>query len=802
MNGTQEANSPVGRRRVRWCTPILAWLAVCASAVAAGPKWWDEAWPYRVRINCQPDEGDVAWVQVTLANRTTPDGRDLRLVDPDGSLRNFEVIHHDPQRSTLIQFKVPPDERLATWLYYGNGQAPRITTLNPEFDAWQAAWTAWKAGQAERQAALKERDALDAELKRLRADLKRAQQAGADVTPLERRIAKLTQELDALGIPNSSTAPPKPEAWYPRRGVLLRVYRKVKEEHPQTLTALRKLIHNGELEGACFCRGISDGFNRFGPSEHYISEYEGHLKIDEAGEYAFCTASDDGSWVRINDRTVIEWPGTHGWGGSEHGEKNAAVRLKRGVVRVQYYHEEGTGAQMAFLGWKPPNAEQFSGIPADAWLSARPARAAGYEAREKPLLAVPEAGVLNTYWVRDSDDRQATLVEFRSRSQSRAGEIAETRWSFGDGLEAEGEQVRHVYFRTGRPEVMLTVVDEHGNTDSAACRPRIFQVDVKARYFRYGNAGQYAKVAAGYDVERMAQQDLQLCAEFWEYLEKWAEHARAVEAFVRRFPQSPAVPRFATSAAKAYAQPEAYDPQRADAMYTLALDSAQTPRERLELTWRRALVLAWGLEDYDQARELLNDVLDKTKEKPNRPLHRLHRQAVIGMGDVALLSGEYEQAERLYRQAQEMDERNMEQAEMLAKTGSYSYTLEDLLARDEFDWALRVLDHWEDEVPIQKLEGYTFFWRGKVLYVQKPQLLALRYLELAERVTPQAVHVPEAVWLRANCLLALERHEEALAQFQRIRREFTESGFFERAAERIDTCEAKLSPAGAEDTEG
>ncbi|MFH1748688.1 MAG: PKD domain-containing protein [Planctomycetota bacterium] len=721
-----------------WATAIIL---LCATTAVAGPPWWNDAWPFRVRINCRPEAGDVAWVRVTLADHTTPDGHDLRLVDADGQPRSFEIIHHDPRRSTLLQFRVPPDERLATWLYYGNTQAPRVKTLNPEFEAWQTTWNEWKR--------------------------------------------------DPAGRPS----PPKPATWYPRRGILLRIYRKAKPEHPATLPALRKLIHAAELEGACFRDSISDGFNRFGPSENYVSVYEGYLQIDQPGEYAFCTASDDGSWVRVNDRTIVEWPGPHGWGGSERGEKHGVVRLKAGVARVQYFQEEGTGDQMAFLGWRPPDAEQFSAIPGEAWLSVRTASANEYEARDKPVLAVPEALVLNTYWVRDTDGHQATLVEFRSHGSN----VAQARWSFGDGLEATGHELRHVYFRTGRPEVTLTVTDKHGNTDQATCQPRIFQVDVKTRYFRYGNAEQYAQAATGYDVQHMAADDLLLYVEFWTCLEKWPELVRAAEALLRRFPDLPEAPQVAADAARACSQPRAYDPQRAAKLYELVLDTATNRDDHLELSCQRAHILAWGLGEFALARELYDHVLTETADSSDHPMQQLRRRAVIGLGDVALLSGDYPDAERQYRKAQTLSEREIKQPEMLAKAGGYSYTLEDLLARNEFDWALVALDRWEDDAPLQKLEGFTFFWRGKITFVQQPGPLALRYLELAERVAPKATHVPEAVWLRANCLLALKRYDKALTQFQRIRVEFTESDYFVQAAEKIDTCQAALGSEDAGD---
>lgn len=778
--------------------PLLLVIAVaCAAAPAAPPQWWHQDWPYRVRIECEPGEGDVGAVRVTLAGRTTKDGRDLRLIDADGQLRNFELLHHDPRLSTLIQFKVPLGESLKTWLYYGNMQAGPINTLNPQFDAWQETWNAWKEKSNHRQKVLQKRQMHKDELIRLRRRLDRARRAGGETTRLRRRIAKLEQELEALTVTELAPAPNKPAAWYPRRGVLLRVYRKATEVHPKTLTALRRLIRSSSLEGASFCGGISDGFNRFGPSDHYISVYEGYLRIDQPGTYQFCTVSDDGSWVRINDRAVVEWPGGHGWQGAEHGQRHGEIKLKKGVARVQYYHEEGEGAQMAFLGWKPPDAERFRGIPRGRWLAVRTARAVGHQARDRPIIAVPLARVLNTYWVRDSDDRQATLVEFRDRSRSSAGRIVQRRWSLGDGLEAEGAKLKHVYFRTDRPEVTLTVVDARGNTDSVACSPDIFYVDVKARYFSYGSSKQYREAAAGYDVERMDREDLQLYVEFWGYLEEWSEHVRAVEALIRRFPELPAIPQLAASAARGCTQPDAYDPQRAEQFYRIALRGVETALERAEMDLRLAEVVAWGLEDYDRAKELLNAVLAVAEAKARPAFLRLRRRALIGLGDVALLSGQYEEAERFYRQVQNPAKEPVKQAEMLAKTGGYGYTVMDLLARGEFEWAIKTLDRWEDEFPVQKLEGYTFFLRGKVLFVQRPGRLALTYLQLAKRVSPRAVHVPETVWLRANCLLAMERYAEALAEFERIRSDFTQSEFFQQAAEKINVCHSGLAGAAA-----
>ena len=149
--------------------------------------------------------------------------------------------------------------------------------------------------------------------------------------------------------------------------------------------------------------------------------------------------------------------------------------------------------------------------------------------------------------------------------------------------------------------------------------------------------------------------------------------------------------------------------------------------------------------------------------------------------------------------------RKPDQPEELAKLGSYPYAVDDLIGRREYEYALLLLDQWEDEFPVQKLDGNSFFLRGKILYLQKPDELALHFLDLAERIDPKAAHVPDALWLHAECLKDLGRFDQALACYARIRSDFTTSDYFARAAERITFCTGKLKspvrPPGRRATE-
>jgi len=816
---------------------LLGLILAPPAARAQTSDWWNPNWPYRVRIDCPAGPGDVAFTTVILADRTTDTGRDLRLIDVAGQPVPFEIVHHDPQYKTLLAFRAPPDEAATVHLYYGNTRAQAFDTSR------QTGAAAAKAAEVrnERKRVLQLRQnltvqqrGLERRLEQLRAQADAAKASGqvaeTALTDVARAVQQVVKQLEDvkkqlanLPAPSEPIQPEDPSHWQIRRGLLLRVYRKAQPVEPKTLADLKQLAARSALEGAGFRRAISDGFNPFGESTEFISYYNGYLQIDEPGEYAFCSASDDGSWIVVNGRTILDWPGPHDWRGAGRGQRNGRITLQPGLARVEYYHEQMIGPTMAFMGWRPPGQDHFSAIPPDRWLSVRPATVAGYQARKKPLFALAEVQVVNTWWVRDSDDQQAALVQCTDRSLCATGRITGREWSFGDGLTGVGGNLRHVYFRAGRPQIELTVTDNRGNRDTVRCSPPIFKIDVQAGEFQYGNEKQYVQNAAGYDVARMQRDDLEAYAEFWRHLERWDELGKAATAYLERFGDSAAAPRLAAAAAQAYLSSKQYDPSRADGLLARAIAGTKDAKARQDLLLKRARVLTWEIGDYPAAEDVLRGlVLSARLAQQDPPRHialleppsasqparatspatplsvddlpkDLARPVLVATGDLALLTGDRDTAAARYKQAERIVARPLAKPEETAKEGIYPYSVEDFLERGEFEWACKTLDQWEDELPSAKLDGHTIFLRGKVLFVEQPGPQAVRYLSLAQQVAPRAVFVPEALWLHANCLMATGRYQEALVQLQRIRADFTRSEFFAQAAEKIKQCETKLN---------
>ena len=829
---------------------LLVLLSLCyerdAVAAEATQPWWNAAWPYRTTIGCPGGEGDVAQATVTLAGRTTPDGRDLRLIDAAGRTVPFEILYHDPDLSTVLCFRATSDKPHTVWLYHGKKDAPAIDTRAPDPAEHQDAMARWNADQATRRDVIQKRKLIEDQLQAITKSIAHANQAASrpaaqptttaasppqttqpiaapsppDLAALRQREVVLRSELEKLVLSPEQPQPAPQQPWQRKRGVLLKIYRKARNENPADLATYRTLLSQSTLEGAGFREGISDGFNPFGTSLHYMSVYEGFLNIEKAGKYGFCTVSDDGSGVYINGSKIVEWYGPHGWGGSERGEKSGTIDLPQGVAVVSYLHENATPTQMAYLGWKPPGGAGFVPIPPAMWLSVRSARPTSVEARDKPLLADATLSIVSTLFIPNTDDRQATMLVAQNQSVSKAGKVVKAIWDMGDGVTCDGQKVEHVYFRLGRPIVTLTVTDDKGNSDTVRLAANVFQVDVVANYFATGNPDAYVKIASKYDPQKLARDDLEGLTEACFRTDQFMPHLAAASAFVTRFPKDKEVARIASDAAVTLLRPGVYNAARAEKMLATAIDATDDGLTEGELTLRRASILAWELGQPDAAAPLYESLYDATRaaaedpklaalvrkiaertakqhakrpqrRKPSGPEERvrtLARSSLIGLGDVALLSDDRNTAAALYAEARKLDLRPIPRPEEMAKLGTYPFMVEDLLARGEHETALDQIDEWENLFPSQRSEGWTQYWRGKVLFVQQPGPRALRYLELCERLSPTAVFVPESLWLRANCLVALNRHAEALALLQRIRSDFTTSEYFQKAPELIAEC--------------
>ncbi|HJT76442.1 MAG TPA: hypothetical protein VJ739_04500, partial [Gemmataceae bacterium] len=198
------------------------------------------------------------------------------------------------------------------------------------------------------------------------------------------KAARAPERVIDNGPPGSG--PPK-SAWVPHAGLVLQTWRRPEGDNPRTIEDMAKLMAGSKAkDGGRYQRRIADGYNPFGSSDYYISIYRGWMRIPAAGQYGFCTASNEASFSFMDGKPLVHWPGRHTAERGIHGEKNATVTLTAGLHYVEYYHEEVTLEQMAFLGWRPPGAAAFGGIPEAVYTAPHQTAVTAYETPSGPLL--------------------------------------------------------------------------------------------------------------------------------------------------------------------------------------------------------------------------------------------------------------------------------------------------------------------------------------------------------------------------------------------------------------------------------
>jgi len=157
--------------------------------------------------------------------------------------------------------------------------------------------------------------------------------------------------------------------------------------------------------------------------------------------------SNEASFSFLDGKELIHWPGRHTVDRGIRGEVNTLVELTAGLHYLEYYHEEVTLEQMAFLGWRPSADDgPFAPIPESFYTAPHEGVVKGYESPKGPL-ATFEPVISDSVWLAERSEGQYTRVVFQAGVGLPAGTTYE--WDFGDGQKASGAKVEHVYLTLG-----------------------------------------------------------------------------------------------------------------------------------------------------------------------------------------------------------------------------------------------------------------------------------------------------------------------------------------------------------------
>lgn len=593
---------------------------------------------------------------------------------------------------------------------------------------------------------------------------------------------------------NNPNAEKMEDKWHPECGMFLLTRRKSRPNfHPQNWLEMEGLIADSvELDGGRFQRRISNGYNPFGLSDGYLSIYKGYINIPEAGKYGFATVSDEASFLFIDGKLVVSWPGQHTHGGGERGEHHGEIELKSGLHDIEYYHEDGTGEQMAYVAWKRPQDDRYKPIPKKAYPGALRAKAGRCQKRGQKLVAdfIPQK--VNSIWVEDWV--QYTLIRFQHLSKNGSEDVNSVRWDFGDGVtssewsQSHSEEAlsrsapQHVYLSVGKYPVKLTVADDAGNTDTMQITINVHYDDAKRA--AVGNIKEYYELVKNYPLEDLNMEDLWQMGQFHYRQRGYAEAIKVGRLFFEKYGTSAQNRGY-----QAYLMTA--DLLMKDRNFAVAIEIYKQIDETYNVpAWRLTAGMRIGdiylIEGkYDDALKQYQSLLQSFNKK--RGTKKLIKILYLHLGDAYRCKRDFEAARQAYY---EMDKLKTQQPDFdkeleLVKTGSLIETVEYYLSEDETESALKIIDRLEWKFPQEKMTGYSSFLRGKAHFIAGNNWDAIDSFKDSMAVEKNELHLQEAQWLIALCYDKLKKRDDAINAFRQLITQYSDNPLSYKAAEKL-----------------
>jgi TolA-binding protein len=595
--------------------------------------------------------------------------------------------------------------------------------------------------------------------------------------------SRAAEEVPADATPGSG--PPR-GPWVPRYGFVLQTIQRPEGDNPKTVADMAKLIAGSKARyGARYQRRVAEGYNLFGPSDYYISIYRGWVQVPRSGKYEFCTASNEASFSFLDGKELVHWPGRHTADRGARGEVNVSVELTAGLHYLEYYHEEVTLEQMAFLGWRPAGQFAYSAIPQSFYTAPHAAVVSRYEDARGPIAHF-EPVVADSVWPLTRHEGQWTRYVFQAGHNPDLPASTKYEWDFGDGQKAVGVSAEHVYLSLGTFTVTLTAQGPAG-ASKAAWPLLVFEIEHVTDQYKEGRPRDYARLARGYDRSRLDATGLEELAQLLAESEDPAEALEVGKELVQRFGnagkvQAGRVRRLMADCALRLGKGNI---DEAIANYQASLTADMPTADKLDVLTR--LIRLVGIERNlpDKAGALVGQVEETIKmAKIDEATQAAYRRAVIAAGDVLLWQGKLEGARGLYSRAERLGKLIPEQVRA-ARVGAYPNSLREYIGSGNYGAALDLVDRWEESFPTDKVKGQTLYWRGKVLALRGQPQDAERYLDRAVRLTVGAAFETEARWLLAETLERLGRKEEARKELAKLVASGLKDEFSKRAQQKL-----------------
>ena len=456
------------------------------------------------------------------------------------------------------------------------------------------------------------------------------------------------------------------------------------------------------------------GNNLAGTMEPSLTRLSGKLFVPVDGPYVLAVAANDRGALFIDKKLVVFC--RTAVADTRFQER---VALTRGWHDFEFLHADGGGEYLFTVAWKRPDMDQFDAIGREFFGPVLQCVAGPLEQKDKPLTADMKATYLGEAFFASNYSHR---YRFEAATALRNTDRLQVSWKFGDGQTATGLQVEHVYLTAGVYEVEVTS-KLGANTDTQK-----FHLNVDRDYERASQPptdepGLHAKLAASYEVEKLAPETLAWAVLLQMRTGNLAESRRAAMSLAR----SPKHPNRLTAQKSIQ---ELYDELIKQKQGGNARDIfAAVPAESDLQPWaaiEQAKILMYSLADFSAAEKAIARFAGK-----DDAARSTHGQALV-------LAGRFEQGRKLL----ESISIGASRQKAAAISGAMARTTEFYVEEKDAAGGEEAWEKWMATFPADFLDGNAAFMRVRLIDLRGEPATAAKVAEAYANANPQSAYAP------------------------------------------------------------
>jgi tetratricopeptide (TPR) repeat protein len=562
-------------------------------------------------------------------------------------------------------------------------------------------------------------------------------------------------------------------SWKSEAGVFLET-RPCRADLPiETAAQITKLMNTaGATSGCDYVPNIFLGANPFGPSTYYIATFNGWFITPNAAPYTFATASDDASFLEVDNRTVAAWLGTHGAEPGARGEHSGTIALSAGLHLLSYVQIQRDGASAAVAAWKPPGHAHIELMPPSAFVPIARFEAARFECAP--------GGTERLYFDWRALDHCALGGEAFVRVQFRVVENSQNRsyrWHFDDGSEETGVNPRHFFPQPGLRQVTLEARQNGVVVATNSVRVRIDPAWQQQDWWRDDIFDQAKSDFLHRDLALMPAHDLLAVLDLAERAEDHDLLMRFGETLIKRQQEfeAPAYDSLFYKVGTVFEHQGDAGNALAEKAFLLALAPQRiVPANSDQAKLHLAELLLHCSGELGEAGKVLASISGGLLNADEKRLWRLLQ------GDLLLARGKDEQARKLYAAVGEKQVPGAWNAARAARLESAAIMLE----HDRWDDAQEALDRVQLEVPLERMSLDTGLLALNLALARKEFQRAFADGQMLLSVAGQDPRQSEILYALVEAGLTLGKQEAAQKALGRLLKDFPYSEAAAKAKDR------------------